>query len=78
MNKPSYKELEIQIAKLKKQIDFTLNNPTSDSHKLHTRTKELNESNEKLNIEEGKKVKLCQDKCLKESTSHSSQKKSFY
>jgi signal transduction histidine kinase len=58
MDKPSYKELEIQIAKLKKQIDFTLNNPESNFFELKIRTKELKESNEKLNIEEGKKVKL--------------------
>jgi len=58
MDKPSYKELEIQIAKLEKQIDLTLNNPESNTFELKIRTKELKESNEKLTIEEGEKVKL--------------------
>lgn len=58
MDKPSYKELEIQIAKLKKQIDFTINSTEANSFELNIRTEELKASKDKLNIEEGKKVKL--------------------
>jgi signal transduction histidine kinase len=58
VDKPSYKELEIQVAKLKKQIDYTLNNPGLHTFELKTLSNELKDSNIRLTIEEGKKVKL--------------------
>jgi signal transduction histidine kinase len=58
MKKPSYKELEMQIAKLKSQIDIKLNDTEYKAFDLEARTEELRVSNSKLSLEEVKKNKL--------------------